>query len=111
VQLRQKALDLAIHAQHTVVARRAVMTQARQLWQEQITTTHLEVFRKTLTGIGIDEYLDVLASALAITTRIAGLRHWRTVSMICEPFRDGGSRRRPWRIRITKTLEETKSGQ
>jgi hypothetical protein len=42
------------------------------LWQQGITTANLEIFRQTLTGIGLDECLHVLASAPDIITQIGG---------------------------------------
>lgn len=71
-QLRQKALDLALTTDRGVVARRAIMAKARWLWREGVTTAELEVFRQTITGVGLDECLSVLASALDIITQIAG---------------------------------------
>lgn len=72
--VRQKSLDLALGAAETVVARRAILTQACLLWQQGITTADLDIFRRTITGIGLDECLHVLASAPDIVTQIAGAR-------------------------------------
>ena len=71
-QLRQNALDLALTARPVVVARRAIMAQAQSLWRESVTVAELDIFRQIISGIGFDECLNVLASALEIVTQIAG---------------------------------------
>jgi len=73
-QLRQNALDLALTAHPVVVARRAIMAQAQSLWRESVTVAELDIFRQIISGIGFDECLNVLASALEIVTQIAGAR-------------------------------------
>jgi hypothetical protein len=70
--LDQKALDLALAANQGVVARRAIMTQARPLWRESITAAEMKVFRQTITGIVLDDCLSVLASALDTISQIGG---------------------------------------
>ena len=72
--LDQTALDLAFAANQGVYARRAVMTQARLLWRENITAAEMKVFRQTITGIVLDDCLSVLASALDIISRVGGPR-------------------------------------
>ena len=72
VRLRQEALSLALDVQESTVARRAIMTQARSLWREGMTTTELDIFRQTITGTGLDEYLTVLTPALDIIAAAAG---------------------------------------
>ena len=71
-QLRQNALDLALTAHPVVVARCAIMAQAQSLWRESITVAELDIFRQVISGIGFDECLNVLASAVEIVTQIAG---------------------------------------
>jgi hypothetical protein len=71
-QLRQNALDLALTSHPVVVARRAIMAQAQSLWRESITVAELDIFRQVISGIGFDECLNVLSSALEIVTQIAG---------------------------------------
>jgi hypothetical protein len=50
------------------------MTQARELWKERITIDELELFRQCLAGLGLDDCLNVLASALDIVSRIGTAR-------------------------------------
>lgn len=71
-QFRHQVIGLALDADERVVARRALMTQAQLLWQGRIRLAELEVLRRTLTGLGIDDYLNVLAAALGIVTQVAG---------------------------------------
>jgi hypothetical protein len=71
-QFRQQALGLALGAQRKVVARRAIMTQARLLWQDNVSPAELEVFRRSMTDIQLDEFLNVLAAALDIVDQTAG---------------------------------------
>ena len=70
--LDQKAIDLALAANQGVVARRAIMAQARSLWGEKLTTAELKVFRQAITDIVLDDCLSVLASALDIISQIGG---------------------------------------
>jgi hypothetical protein len=72
MRFRQKVLKLALAAGQGVVARRAILTQARLLWKERITIAELEIFRQTIADIGLDEYLNVLASGADIITQVAG---------------------------------------
>ena len=71
-QFRQQVLSLALNSEQKVVARRAILTQARSLWREHIAITELEIFRQTITDIGLDEYLNVLESGFGIVTQVAG---------------------------------------
>lgn len=71
-RFRQQVINLALAAGEGVVARRAILTQARSLWKERITTAELEIFRQTITDIGLDEYLNVLASGADIVAQVAG---------------------------------------
>jgi hypothetical protein len=48
------------------------MTQARLLRQDTVTPAELEVFRRVMTDIQLDEYLNVLAAALDIVDQTAG---------------------------------------
>lgn len=72
VQFRQQVLTLALNADQKAVARRAILTQARSLRREHITITELEIFRQTITDIGLDEYLNILESGIGIVTQVAG---------------------------------------
>jgi hypothetical protein len=71
-QFRQQALSVALGAQWKVIARRALMTQARLLWQDNVTPAELDAFRRTMTDIQLDDFLNVLAAALDIVDQIAG---------------------------------------
>jgi len=70
--LDQKVLDLAFAADRGVVARRAILTEAKSLWQEGITVAELEIFRRTLDGLGLDGCFNTLASALDVVSQIGG---------------------------------------
>ena len=48
------------------------MIQARSLWARGITVTEVEVLRKAIADIDLDEYLNVIASALDIIILVAG---------------------------------------
>jgi hypothetical protein len=71
-QFRREALSMALNAEKGTVARRAILTQARSLWQKRITTAELEILRQTITDTGLDEYLNVLESGFDIITQVAG---------------------------------------
>jgi hypothetical protein len=71
-QFRQQVLSLALNAELKVVARRAILTQAQSLWGGHITVTELEIFRQTITDIGLDDYLNVLESGFGIVAQVAG---------------------------------------
>jgi hypothetical protein len=70
----RKALKLAFATAEGTVARRAIITQARVLWKERITIDELELFRQCLAGLGLDDCLNVLASALDIVSQIGTAR-------------------------------------
>jgi hypothetical protein len=71
-QFQQQALNLTLGAQRQVIARRALMTQARLLWQGDITLAELDVFRRAMADMQLDDYLNVLAAALDIVGQTAG---------------------------------------
>jgi hypothetical protein len=71
-QFQQQALSLALGAQRQVIARRALMTQARLLWQGDITPAELDAFRRAMADMQLDDYLNVLAEALDIVGQTAG---------------------------------------
>jgi hypothetical protein len=68
----QQALGVALDAERKTVARRAILTQARLLWEDRITAAQLETFRRVVADIRLDEYLDALAAALDIIVLTAG---------------------------------------
>lgn len=69
---RPQTVQIALNAEQRIVARRAIMTQARWLWAGGITGAELEIFRQAIAGLELDEYLNVLDSGFNIITQVAG---------------------------------------
>jgi hypothetical protein len=92
-RIRPQVLRLALDADQRVIARRAILTQAQQIWPDRITTTEIDTLRQVLADNGLDDYLNVLAEALDLIVRAAGtqcldnlLDAYRTVQRWWPPF-------------------------
>ena len=92
-RVRPQVIQLALDAAQRVPARRAILTQARLLWPDRLTQVELDIFRQIMTDNELDDYLNVLAKALDITTQAAGTRclddcldAFRTVQRWWPPF-------------------------
>jgi hypothetical protein len=92
-RIRPQAVRLALDAAERVTARRAILTQARLLWPDHLTTAEMEIFRQVVADNALDDYLSVLAEALDIIVRVAGpqclddcLDAFRTVQRWWPPF-------------------------
>jgi hypothetical protein len=55
------------------VARRAILSQAQSLWKDRTTVAELEICRQTIADIGLDEYLEVLASGADIVMQVGAI--------------------------------------
>jgi hypothetical protein len=70
--VREQALTDALAAEDRLVARRALLKQAIELWGEPITEAQLNVVRHCLDGIGLDECTDALAAGIDLIQRAGG---------------------------------------
>lgn len=92
-RVRSQVLSLALDATDRVTARRAILTQAQLLWPDRVTPAEMQTFRQVMADNGLDEYLCVLAEALAIIARAGGpqclddcLDAYRTIQRWWPPF-------------------------
>jgi hypothetical protein len=71
-RLRETALKQLLAVSNGVAARRTVVTQATRVWPVRIGITELDIIRRCLDGVDLDDCFDLLAAASDLLERIAG---------------------------------------